>query len=400
MTIFNVLRYHNYRYYWFGQLTSIFALNMEIVAQSWLVLQLTSSPLMLGLTGLTHAIPTILLTLVGGVVADRTDRRRIMIFTQGFMFCLFFLLATLVSTATVRMWHVFLFAFISGCLRAFDRPSRYAILPQMIPREELSKAVALGSSIWQICRLVGPAVAGILIYLYGIGPTLYVCCLSSLAAVSLWFLIDLERHIPDRGEKGLIQYMLDGLNFIRRNEIFYTLIGMTFFNSVFGMSYIILMPIFARDILHVGSQGYGFLQAVTGGGALAGTLVVAYLAAFRLKGWQAIIGAFIFGVLLVGFAFSPWYRLSLGLSFFLGLSSQFYMTTINTTLQLQLSEQLRGRVMGIYGLSWELMPLGGTISGAIAEYAGAPVAVAFGGVCVASMALWVALRLPAVRNLE
>ena len=130
------------------------------------------------------------------------------------------------------------------------------------------------------------------------------------------------------------------------------------------------------------------------------TLVVAYLAAFRLKGWQAIIGAFIFGVLLVGFAFSPWYRLSLGLSFFLGLSSQFYMTTINTTLQLQLSEQLRGRVMGIYGLSWELMPLGGTISGAIAEYAGAPVAVAFGGFLVAAMALLVAVYLPRVRQLE
>ncbi|MFQ5902394.1 MAG: MFS transporter [Candidatus Binatia bacterium] len=400
IAMLGALRYRNYRFYWVGQLASVLAQNMEIIAQGWLVLQLTNSPLMLGLTGLTHAIPTIVLTLVGGVVADLTDRRRIMIFTQGSMSVLFFILATLVVTAKVSMWHVLLFAFLSGCLRAFDRPSRYALLPQMVPREEIANAVALGSSIWQICRLVGPAVAGMLIYLYGVGPTFYVSSLSCLAAVILWFLISLDRHTFGESKRGLIQYMLDGLNFIRGNEIFYTLIGMTFFNSVFGMSYVILMPIFARDILHVGSQGYGFLQTVTGAGALAGTLTVAYLAGSRLKGWQTIIGAVTFGTMIIGFAFSPWYPLSLGLVFFIGLANQVYMTTINTILQLKLPDQLRGRVMGIYGLTWDLMPVGGTISGTIAEYAGAPVAVAIGGFFVATMALSVALYLPQVRRLE
>jgi len=226
-----------------------------------LVLQLTNSPLMLGLTGLTHSIPTIVLTLVGGVVADLTDRRRIMILIQGSMSVLFFVLATLVLTGKISMWHVLLFAFLSGCLRAFDRPSRYAILPQMVPREEIANAVALGSSIWQICRLVGPGVAGMLIYFFGVGETFYVCSLGSLSALILWFLINLDRQAFGESKMGLMRYMLGGLNFIRSNEIFYTLIGMTFFNSVFGMSYVILMPIFARDILHVGSWGFGFLQS-------------------------------------------------------------------------------------------------------------------------------------------
>lgn len=400
MAMLGALRHRNYRFYWFGQLFWVLAHNMEIIALGWLVFELTNSPLMLGLTGLTHSIPTIVLTLVGGVVADLTDRRRIMILIQGSMSVLFFILATLVLTGKISMWHVLLFAFLSGCLRAFDRPSRYAILPQMVPREEIANAVALGSSIWQICRLVGPGVAGMLIYFFGVGETFYVCSLGSLSALILWFLINLDRQAFGESKMGLMRYMLGGLNFIRSNEIFYTLIGMTFFNSVFGMSYVILMPIFARDILHVGSWGFGFLQSVMGGGALVGTLIVAYLAASRLKGWQTIIGAVTFGTLIIGFAFSSWYPLSLGLVFFIGLSSQVYMTTINTILQLKLPDQLRGRVMGIYGLTWELMPVGGTISGTIAEYAGAPVAVAIGGFFVAAMALSVAVYLPRVRRLE
>jgi MFS family permease len=361
---------------------------MEFVAQSWLVFQLTNSPLLLGVTGLTQAVPSILLTFLGGAIADRSDRKRIMLITQGTSGCLFFVMATLVSTGMVRLWHVLVLAFASGCLKAFDRPSRLAILPQTVPRVDMANAVAWGSSIWQLNRMVGPAVAGMSIYLLGVGPTYYACSAASFAAVSLWSFIRIEQIFLESSRKDILQYMLEGLKFIRRNEVFYTFITMTFFNSVFGMSYIILMPVFARDILLVGSQGYGFLQSATGGGALAGTILVAYMARSRRRGGQA------------GFAFSEWYLLSLAIVFFMGLGSQFYMTTINTILQLKLPEQLRGRVMGIYGLTWDLMPVGGTISGTIAEYAGAPVAVAMGGFLVAGAAFFVALYLPRVRDLE
>jgi MFS family permease len=396
----SALRHRNYRLYWFGQLSSVLAQNMEGIAQSWLVLELTNSPLLLGLTGLAFAIPTITLTLIGGVIADRADRKRIMIFSQLGSASIFFTLATLVIIQWVALWHVMTLAFLSGCIRAFDRPSRMALLPQMVPKEDIPNAVAVGGTIWQLNRLVGPAVAGLLIYLVGIGPTYYFCFSASLSAVCLWLGIHFEHQPAAVSSGGLLQHMMDGLNFIRKNEIYYTFISMTFFNSVFGMSYLILMPVFARDVLTVGSQGFGFLQSAGGLGALCGVLAVAYFSHSRGKGRQAIDGAIIFGILLIFFALSKSYPLSLILACALGIVSQFYITTINAVLQVNLPDQLRGRVMGIYGLTWELMPVGGLIAGAIAEYAGAPAAVVVGGVFVVVMALAVAMFSPNMRRLE
>src|SRR5215813_3992716 len=166
------LRRRNYRLYWFGQISSVLAQNMEGIAQSWLVLELTNSPLLLGLTGLAFAIPTITLTLLGGVVADRADRRRIMIFSQLGSASIFLILATLVIAGWIALWQVMTLAFLSGCIRAFDRPSRMALLPQMVPKGDIPNAVAVGGTIWQLNRLAGPAVAGPLIYLIGIRTNL------------------------------------------------------------------------------------------------------------------------------------------------------------------------------------------------------------------------------------
>ena len=396
----SALRHRNYRLYWFGQLSSVLAQNMEGVAQSWLVLEITNSPLLLGLTGLSFAAPTILLSLLGGVIADRADRRRIMILTQSASALNFLIIGTLVVTETIAQWHVMGLAFMSGCVRAFDRPSRMALLPQMVPKEDIPNAVAVGGTIWQLNRLVGPAVAGMAIYLIGIGPTYYFCFIASLSAVCLWLPIRVEPRATAPAAAGLVQPMIDGLRFIRANEIYYTFIGMTFFNSVFGMSYLILMPVFARSILDVGSQGFGFLQSAGGAGALCGVLAVAYLSHAGGKGRLAIGGALTFGLFVILFALSKSYPFSLALAFFLGVASQFYMTTINTILQVNLPDQLRGRVMGIFGLTWDLMPVGGMIAGAIAEFAGAPVAVGFGGLMVAAMAAFVAIALPNIRRLE
>jgi len=395
----SALRHRNYRLYWCGQMFSVMAQNMETVAQSWLVLELTDSPLFLGLTGLTFAVPTITLALIGGVIADRSDRRRIMIASQTGSATIFLILGTLVITGRIALWHVMGLAFLSGCVRAFDRPSRMALLPQMVPKADIPNAVAVSGTIWQLNRLVGPAVAGMLIYVVGTGPTYYLCFFASTSAIFLWLFIRLDQPASAPGSGGILQHMAEGLNFIRRNEIYSTFIGMTFFNSVFGMSYLILMPVFARDILVVGAQGYGFLQSCGGAGALFGVLMVAYFSHARHKGRQALGGAMSFGALLITFALSRSYTFSLGVALLLGMASQFYMTTINTILQVNLPEQLRGRVMGIYGLAWELMPVGGMIGGTIAEFGGAPTAVAFGGTMVAGMALLVTVFLPRIRRL-
>jgi MFS family permease len=373
---------------------------MEGVAQSWLVLELTDSPLLLGLTGLTYAAPTIALTLLGGVIADRADRRRIMILSQGVAAAMFFLLGTLIVIERVTLWQVMSLAFLSGCVRAFDRPSRMALLPQMVPREDIPNAVAVGGTIWQLNRLIGPAVAGMLIYWLGIGPTYYFCFLASLVAVCLWLGIRLTASPTAPSTGGVVEHMAEGLNFIRKNEVFYVFIGMTFFNSVFGMSYSILMPVFARSVLDVGSKGFGFLQSAGGAGALIGVLLVAWFSHARGKGRQTLLGAIAFGLLLSAFAFSVSFPLSLILALALGVSSQFYMTIISAILQMNLPNQLRGRVMGIYGLTWDLMPIGGMIAGTIAEFAGAPMAVAFGGFMVAGMALAVMVFRPNIRRLE
>ncbi len=396
----SALRHRNYRLYWFGQLSSVLAQNMEGVAQGWLVLELTNSPLLLGVTGLAFAAPTIALTLLGGVIADRADRRRIMILSQGASAATFFLLATLIMLEWIALWHVIVFAVLSGCVRAFDRPSRMALLPQMVPKEDIANAVAVGGTIWQLNRLVGPAFAGMLIYLIGIGPTYYFCFAASLSAVVLWLGIRLTTQPTAPSTGGVMQHMAEGLNFIRKNEIYFIFIGIIFFNSAFGMSYLILMPVFARNVLDVGSQGFGFLQSFGGAGALVGVLAVAWFSHSRGKGVQALAGALVFGVLLILFATSKSYPLSLTLAFALGVASQFYMTTISTVIQVNLPNELRGRVMGIYGLAWELMPVGGMIAGAIAEFAGAPIAVGFGGFMVAGMALLVAIFYPSVRRLE
>ena len=363
---------------------------MEGVAQSWLVLELTDSPLLLGLTGLFFAAPTIALTLLGGVVADRADRRRIMILSQSVSAAMFFLLGTSIFLEWIALWQVMAAAFLSGCVRAFDRPSRMALLPRMVPKEDIPNAVALGGTIWQLNRLVGPAVAGMLIYLVGIASTYYFCFGASLLSVALWLGIRLAPSAEAASSGGVLRHMAEGLNFIRTNEIYYTFIGMIFFNSVFGMSYLILMPVFARNVLAVGSQGFGFLQSAGGAGALLGVISVAWYSHARRKGLHAVGGATLFGILLISFALSGSYTLSLILAAALGATSQFYMTTISTILQMNLPDQLRGRVMSIYGLAWELMPVGGIIAGAIAEYAGAPTAVGFGGFMVAGMAVAVA----------
>ena len=396
----SALKHRNYRLYWFGQLASVLAQNMEAVAQSWLVLELTNSPLLLGLTGLTFTIPTVALTLIGGAIADRADRRRIMILAQAGSAMIFLVLTALVIFNWVALWHVMVLAFFTGCVRAFDRPSRMALLPQMVPKEDIPNAVAIGGTIWQLNKLVGPAIAGMLIYWVGIGATYLVCFLASATAIGLWLGISLQGRPVQSTSRGLLKDMAEGLIFIRQNEIYWVFIGMTFFNSVFGMSYVIMMPVFARNVLHVGAQGFGFLQSAGGGGALAGVLFAAYLSHRRGKGLQAINGALVFGVTLILFAMSNWFTLSLIAAFALGMAGQFYMTTIHAILQMNLPNELRGRVMGIHGLAWELMPIGGLIAGAIAEFAGAPAAVAFGGVMVAGMAFVVAIAMPTIRRLE
>ncbi|MBI4300459.1 MAG: MFS transporter [Chloroflexi bacterium] len=379
------MRYPEYRKYWFATLASVIGFQMVTFSQLWLIRQLEKDPIWLGSVGLATGMPAIVLNLFGGVVADRLDQRRLIMATQTASATLILLLATLTLLGIVQVWHVLVIAFCNGTVQAFDQPARQAILPHLIDRKDLMNAVALNSSIWQGTRIVAPMLAGLIIAAAGTEASLYA---GSAGFLSMVFLIS-RLKVPqiERPTHGTpLQNLLQGARFVRDNSLFSSLIGMTFFNSFFGLAYIQLMPIFAVDILHKGATAQGTLAGAGGIGALLGTAAVALMGRFAHRGWLLLGGSAIFGGFVVAFGLSHWYYVSIGLLFLAGFSQSVYMISVMSTLQARVPDQLRGRVMGIYGMTYNIMPVGGMASGLIASSLGAPFAVALGGSAVSGFA--------------
>lgn len=396
------LKYPAYRAYWLGTLASVSGFQMLTFGQLWLVHELTESPLFLGFVGAATAVPAIALNLFGGVFADRLDKRRLIMVTQAMSALLVFLLATLTLLELVEVWHVLAIAFVTGAVNAFDQPARQALYPHLIDRKVMMSAVAMNSSIWQGTRIAAPAAAGIIIAATGTSVAFF---LAGLGFVIMAAVISGLRVPPiERGATGSAAHdMLEGLRFIKRNSIFSFLIGMTFFNSFFGMAYIMMMPVFAVDILKVGADGQGILLSVGGVGALMTTLLLGSIGNFRRKGLLLIGGAVMFGLSVAAFALTSKYvgsyALALFLMFAMGISSSSYMISIMSSLQMMVPDRMRGRVMGFYGMTWSIMPLGGMQAGAMASAVGVPVAIAIGGLVVSAFALGPALVNRRVRNI-
>ncbi len=397
---FSALRHRNFRCFWCGQLSAVSAQSMEFVAVAWLVLDLTGSPALLGLTSLAQAAPTLLFFLFAGAAADRLDRRRVLTSLFAIAATIYIAIGLLVVTHRVQTWQVVLAALLLGCLRVMDQPSRHGMIPNTVPRESLSSAVAMASLAFQIPRPVAPALAGVFIALIGIGPTYFVIGGLAVLAATMYGLLRVDVKTRGGSEHGWREDVLDGLRFVRSDQIIYGLIGMSFVNSLFGLSYVVLLPVLARENLHVGSEAYGLMQTTTGIGGLIGTLFAAQLARTGHRGLQAIAGAILFGTLLIALSLSPWYLLAVAVLFLLGVANQLYMTTTTMTLQLSIPNELRGRVMSIWGLTFSLIPTGGAIAGAVAERFGAPFAMALGGVAVITTTLAVAALMPRIRRLS
>ncbi len=399
MSLFEALQYRDYRIFWFGQVVSVMGFQMLIVTVGWLMYDLTGSPVQLGLVGLSTAIPAIVLNLFGGVVADKVNPKRLIMIVQSLNAVAVSVLATLTLMGLVQPWHIMVNAFIMGALGAFDQPSRQAIFPHLIDRRVMMNAVAMNSMIWQGNRIVGPAVAGVLIAWVGASLTLYIATIGFLVFVTFLTAVRMPR-IPRSRSAAFFRDLLDGLSFVRKHHIFAFLLGMTFFNSFFGLSYIFLLPIFQKDILGVGPTGLGFLHAASGIGAVTGTLIVGSLRDFRNKGVVLIGGAIAFGTLIILFGYSKWFPVSLALVAFAGMSSSMYMVLAQSTLQLLVPDQLRGRIMGLWGMTFNLLPLGGFYAGLLASYIGASSAVMIGGAAVIAFAVFGAARDRQVRRLD
>ena len=397
---FAALKARNYCLYWFGLVFYVLGHRAEYVTFAWMTWEVTHDPLSLGYLGLAQGAPLLVFHLCGGVLADRTDRLRLLIGTQTLTTLVLATAFVLTVLAWVRLEHLLVLAALTNTFRAFDEPSRLALIPQLIDRARLSNAIALGSIPWQAGRMIGPSVAGILIAAFGGAVGFGMATGASVLALLLYSRLQVHGGAPRGDGQHVLRQFADGLGFVGRNFVFASLIGLALFNSVFGLSYIVLLPIFADWYFQAGSSGYGLLNAAHGLGALAGTLTIATIAwRIRRPGPTLLVAATVMGLLLMVFSRSSAMWVAMPLLALVGFSNTFYLTQVSTFIQQGVPDQLRGRVLSLYSLCWNLQPLGGLLSGLLAAAVDARFAILFGGgmVAINALVLLTSRRLRAIR---
>lgn len=382
--MFRALKHRNYQYFFAGQLLSLTGTWMQTVAQAWLVYRLTGSTVLLGLISFSGQIPVFLLAPVGGAIADKYNRQRILQITQTAAMILASVLTILTLTETIEVWHIFVLAALLGLANAFDIPTRQAFIVDITRREDLTNAIALNSSMFNGARIVGPAVAGLLVASVGEGWCFGINALSYIAVLTGLFLIKIQtqRKVPVPG--SAISNIVEGFQFVAKTSPVRSLLLLLGIVSLMGSPYAVLMPIFADQILNGGASGLGILMGASGVGALAGALALA--ARKSLKGlgrWIAIASAG-FGASLILFSFSRSFWLSAAFLVPAGFAMMVQMASSNTLVQSMVPDNLRGRVMAVYSMMFMGMaPLGAMFAGTVAEKIGAPYTVAVGGaVCI------------------
>lgn len=399
---FRALRHRNYRLYWIGMIISQTGAWMQTLGQQWLVLQLTDSALWLGIIGFCTAIPVLLLSVLGGVAADRVDKRRLIMVTQTAAMLQSLVLAVLTSTGHVQVWHVVIAALSLGVINAFDRPARQAFVVDLVGKEDLANAIGLNSSIFNGARIFGPSVAGILIAIPGIGPAgaFYINSISFLGVLVGLLRMNVTATKAPIQRQSLRSNIGEGMAYARGSRTVSTLMLTASITSVFGLSYSTMMPIFARDILQVGAPGQGLMMTCVGAGALIGSLTVATVAGWRRNGVIFTIGNLLFPPMLLVVAVSRSFPLTLAALAVLGFGLIIQNATTQSLLQTSVPDHLRGRVLGLYGVTFSGMtPFGALQAGIIASAYGAPAPVLIGGLLCLMRTLWLYYRAPEIRRL-
>lgn len=392
------LRHRNFQLFFSGQLISLVGTWMQNIAQSWLVYRLTGSSVLLGAVGFASQIPVFVMAPLGGIAADRYSRQRVVIATQTASMLLAFALAGLTLTGRVQIWHVFVLAALLGVVNAFDIPARQAFLSEMVGRGDLINAIALNSSMFNGARIVGPAIAGILVASIGEGWCFFANAVSYLAVIAGLLLMRVKSREAMRGSGSALSHVIEGFRFVVGNPPIHVLMILLGVVSLTAMPYAVLMPIFADQILHGGARGLGLLMGSSGVGALAGALLLATRKGVRGLGRLIAIATGGFAVSLLGFAWSRVFALSLLLLVPVGFFLMLQMGASNTLIQSMSPDRLRGRVMSVYSMMFMGMaPFGALFSGAAAGRLGAPATVALGGlICLVAAALFT-VRLPDLR---
>lgn len=386
---FRALRHRNYSLFFYGQMVSLVGTWMQQTAMSWLVYQLTGSKLLLGVIAAAGSAPMMVFSLWGGSLADRHPKRTILVFTQAAQMLLAFWLAAAVWLGMAGPWLIALIAVLNGTAMGFDMPARQAFTIEMTSREDLLNAISLNSSVVNGARIVGPALAGLLMGAVGASLCFFLNGVSFIAVIAGLLMMRLPPHTPSVTATTTRAHALGGLAYVARHarvRAILTLFGMV---GIFGWSYTVLMPAFARDVLNLDAHGYGLLMSASGVGALVGALGVATAGHVIAPRKLALGGVWIFSAMLLAFAVTRNFHLCLLFLAIGGFGMMLFFSTSNTALQTAVPDEMRGRVMGIWALVFGGMaPLGSLEAGATAHWLGTPAAIAIGGVVCAIAGLF------------
>ena len=393
------LTHRNFRILWFGAGTSTIGTWMQKVAQNWLVLTLSGSAFYLGLDSFLGELPILLFTLLGGVVADRHDRRRLLLSSQVVQMACAFVLAGLVLAGAVRLWHVLALSFVAGTAQAFGGPAYQSLIPQLVTRQHLPNAIALNSIQFNVARVIGPLLAGVILAALGSAACFGLNGLSFLAVI-LGLLLMQVPAVPAIQRQALTAELKEGLTYVRHERSLVGLTTLAFLATFLGLPLLTFLPVFARDVFHEGVGGYSRLMAYSGAGAVGGALVVAWLGRFEHMG-RTLLGVLgIFGVLIAGFALSRTVWLSELLLVLGGAALIVVFSLLTSLVQLIAPNELRGRVMSIYMVAFRGgSPLGSLLAGYLASVVSAPAVLAVNGVLMVGVAGYLLSRPGGVKEL-
>ena len=401
----DALQSPRYRRFWFGSIGSTGASQLYFVGLSWLVFKLTGSATYLGLLGFALAAPTILATLAGGLLADRSNRGRILLLTSILAGLALAILTLLDATGWVQVWQVLILAGLLGLISGFDLPARIAFFPSLVEPSQMMSAVALSSILWQGTRMILPALGGLLIAAADTWLLFFICTLGF--GFMSYILLGLQTsHTPTATDND-DQSLRSAARFIFREKLFLVLILMTYISMFFGTAYVQIMPVFA-ELLGAGEKGFGYLISATGVGSVTGTLIIGRVQHTSRLGKFMMGGAVLFALSLMMFATvtglfaeAPWaFYAAAAFAVVSAIGGSFFLISSMTVLQLAVPDPLRGRVMGIHSITFSLIALGGLVLGPIAEFFSAPVAVLFGAIVLCLSIVSFSLRYPKLWRLS
>jgi predicted MFS family arabinose efflux permease len=386
--IFKAFQYRDFRLMWIGACTSSIGTWMQIVAQGWLIYRLTHNPRLLGIDQFLGGIPIFLFSLFTGVIADRVERRKILLGSQYVQMFSAAVLTVLVATGVVQVWEIFCLSFLSGTAQAFGAPAYSALIPMLVDREDMPNAIALNSIQFNVAVMVGPALGGLALarfgekWCFGLNALSFIAPIVSLSIIA-------TRFIPAKTTDSMMGSLKQGIQFARKQGSMEALIVLAFFMTFLGMPLRTYIPVYVKDIFQRGPQTYGNLLALMGLGSIIGSLIIAAAGNFKRKGWVALAALMILGACISAFGLSTSVKLSGAVLVLVGASMMAVFATVNSLVQLITTNEMRGRVMSVYNFAFRGgMPMGNLVSGWLVPIFTAPVVLGVNGLLLVLVAAY------------